>query len=681
MDFNALLAESNRGSSYNENKNENNLIRNLELSHNLFKADEYNRNDRFNNKTLKVTKPSLVMYNVTVNNDTPINIGALAQRIQLPLEKEEFPNGIVAKVTKITGLTGRFQTAFTITNTYNRTGSANASKIFGLDFAITLKLGGEIVKANLTLFKNGKIKLSGGYLSQDKENVNNDYYFEAQPELIREFIVNKYTDGQRFLRKDFTFNNVVGDFRVNKGFNLMQIQAASAKSNYNVTYNPELSRFLQLKSKGYSFLLGQNGLVQIQGLKEQDDLEKAYLVAIEFINDMHSIHEKVAGHPRLYKNRPVPDGRIKKQKVLNKNAPAPNVSRRGTSCPVGRRPDPYSMQGRCPKEGCYVKPNPQGQPCCYKIPKNTRYSERKVANAFNRANVRVPNRVRNVFNIGHNTNNKLNNTSHANAKNITVRVDPKSGLMIGTRQCKRYTKVALVDIARRLGITVNAAASKEKLCGLISNKATNVTNTNTAGGNRAYKFKMNADDYVVTGNSVNSLRIGRRYAKTYKREMLVKFMTRMHLRIPSAATIGELCRIVLEAKQAHAARSRTPSPRASPVAAAAPKQKDPMKHLRLTDKLIRKNIIKLYGQENVPMLNARVKNMKKNILASFNKNIGYGKVVMGSKGMPKRRSIRAIKRAMVNKFKNQNRPNSNSNSSPLRRYMAKMPKGVIQEEL
>jgi len=396
---------------------------------------------------------------------------------------------------------------------------------------------------------------------------------------------------------------------------------------------------------------------------------------------MHSLHERIPSHPKLYKNRPVPDGRIKKQKVLNKNAPAPNVSRRGTSCPVGRRPDPYSMQGRCPKEGCYVKPNPQGQPCCYKIPKNTRYSERKVANAFNRANVRVPNRVRNVFNIGHNTNNKLNNTSHANAKNITVRVDPKSGLMIGTRQCKRYTKVALVDIARRLGITVNAAATKEKLCGLISNKATNVTNTNTAGGNRAYKFKMNADDYVVTGNSVNSLRIGRRYAKTYKRDVLVKFMTRMHLRIPSAATIGELCRIVLEAKQAHAARSRTPSPRASPVAAAAPKQKDPMKHLRLTDKLIRKNIIKLYGQENVPMLNNRVKNMKKNILASFNKNIGYGKVVMGSKGMPKRRSIRAIKRAMVNKFKNQNRPNSSPSSSPLRRYMAKLPKGVIQEEL
>ncbi len=675
MNFNALLAESN----YNEDEEENNLIRNLELSQNLFKENAYNRNNRFNNKTIKVTKPSLVMYNVTVNNDTPVNLGALAQRIQLPLEKEEFQNGIVLQVTKVTGLTGRFQTAFTITNTYNRTGNKNTEKIFGLDFAIKVKLGREVVNANLTLFKNGKIKLSGGYLSQDKESVNNNYYFEAQPELIREFIVNKYTDGQRFLRKDFTFNNVVGDFRVNKGFNLMQIQAAAVKSNYNITYNPELSRFLQLKTKGYSFLLGQNGLVQMQGLKEQTDLQKAYLVAIEFINDMHSIHEKVAGHPRLYKNRPVPDGRIKKQKSLNKNAPAPNVSRRGTSCPVGRRPTPYSMQGRCPKEGCYVKPNPQGQPCCYKIPKNTKYSERKVANAFNRANVRVPNKVRNIFNIGHNTNNKLNNTSHGNA-NITVRVDPKSGLMIGTRQCKRYTKVALVDIARRLGITVNApSATKESLCELISGKARNVTNTNTVGGNRAYVV----NNHVVTGNSVNSLRIGRRYAKTYKRDVLVKFMTKMHLRIPNGATIAELCRIILDAKEAHGAKSRTPSPRASPVE--APKQKDPMKHLRLTDKLIRKNIVKLYGRENVPMLEARIKEMKKNILASFNKNIGYGKVVMGSKGMPKRKSIKAIKRAMVNKFKNQNRSpspssSSSSNSSPLRRYMLKR-KNLFQEEL
>ena len=154
MNFNKLL-ESN-----NENQNENNLIKNLELSNNLFKVDAYNKNNRFNNKTIMVTRPSLVMYNVTVNNNTPIDLVALAQRIQPPFKKFIFQNnGISIQVTKVTGLTGRFQAAFTITNTYNRTGILNPENIFALDFYMKIKMGGEYVNATFTLFKNGKIKM------------------------------------------------------------------------------------------------------------------------------------------------------------------------------------------------------------------------------------------------------------------------------------------------------------------------------------------------------------------------------------------------------------------------------------------------------------------------------------------------------------------------------------------
>ena len=70
--------------------------------------------------------------------------------------------------------------------------------------------------------------------------------------------------------------------------------------------------------------------------------------------------------------------RLIKQKNFDPTKPAPEITRRGTSCPLERQPYPYSMQGKCLKDRCYVKPNPQGQPCCYKIPRTIKYSESKV---------------------------------------------------------------------------------------------------------------------------------------------------------------------------------------------------------------------------------------------------------------------------------------------------------------
>ena len=672
--FNRLLNELNK--SHRSNSENNNLVKNLELSNNLFKVDAYNTNNKLDNKTIKVTRPSLVMYNITVDNNTPVDLVALAQRINPPFEKHVLGNnGIVMQVTKVTGLTGRFKPAFTITNTYNRTGNTS-EKIFALDFYIKVKLGGEIVNATFTLFKNGKIKMSGGYLSQDKENVNNDYYFEAQPEMIREYIVNTYTDGQAFLRKNFKFNNVVGDFRINKGFNLSAMAEAALG---NISYEPELSRLLKLKYKGYNYTFSTTGLVQIQGLKEQDDLNKAYLAAIEFINNMSDIHKKKPGHRKLYKNRNAPEGRVKKQKVLNITAPAPNVSRRGTSCPVDRRPKPYSIQGTCPKEGCYVKPNPQGQPCCYKIPKNTKYSEKKVQNAFNKANVKVPVKVQRVFNFGQNTNNKANNTTHAGANYITVKRNAVVGLKIGTRQCTRYTKVALVDIARRLGITVKSTISKPALCELIGARAHNVTNTNNSFGNKAVTFSNGARTYVVTGASPDLLRIGDRFAKTYKRAVLFRFATKLGIHPNLKASVPVMCKLIFDAVQAKRPKTPVPSPQVNkvetPVNKAALLQRA-LRKLRLTNELIKNDIRAMYGANNVPNINWKAKNMHGIIDASFTRNYGYGKVVFGKGGMPKRSSIQEIKKKLVNRWKVQDK---NVAAAPKKKVQK--PRNVIQEEL
>lgn len=648
INFNRLLANSN-----NENENENNeFVRNLENGANLFIENKFNSNKNLLNKTIKVTKPSLIMYNVTVNNDTQIDLSALANKIKLPFEKHVFDNnGIEIQVTKVTGLTGRFQRAFTITNAYSQKGSD--SRVFALDFYIKVKLGRESVNATFTLFKNGKIKLSGGYLSQNKENVDNDFYFEAQPEMIREYIVDTYTGGQEFLRKKFIFNNVVGEFRVNKSFNPDTILEFT-KNNYNVVYQPETSRLFKLKTGGYNFTISPKGVIQIRGLREQDSLDKAYKVGIKFLNKLTEFERSTGGRRKLYKNM-VPQNRVSKKHNFNPNAPAPEVTRRGTSCPKSRCPDPYSFQGKCPKDGYYVRPNPQGQPCCYRIPKNVKYSRKRVIEAYEHSNVKVPNNVQRQFRFGGNTNNKLNNTTHANLENLKIKINSKVGLKIGSRQCSRYSKVALVDIAHRLGLPVSPLITKPKLCELIATRAENVTNTNNVKGSRAVVFSNMGKNFAVTGNSPTTLKIGNRFAKTFKKEVLFRFATKLGVRgIPQGVTTAQLCVLIFQ--RMNELRPVTPSPSTAnsferELSVTSPSPEDPVNKLkakfRLTSPLLREDIQKFYGNNNVPNLNNKVTQL----LNMINKAMMNNSLPKSKSGMPLKSGIQQLKKRAVTAWK------------------------------
>jgi hypothetical protein len=613
------------------------------------------------------------MYNVLVENDTPIDLGALVNKIKVPFEKHVFDNnGIEIQVTKVTGLTGRFQRAFTITNAYSQKG--NGTRVFALDFYIKVKLGREVVNATFTLFKNGKIKLSGGYLSQNKENVDNDFYFEAQPEMIREYIVNTYTDGQAFLRKKFVFNNVVGEFRVNKAFN-PDVILEFTKNNYNVVYQPETSRLFKLKTGGYNFTISPKGVIQMRGLKEQDSLDKAYKVAIKFLNKLTEFERSTGGRRKLYKNRVI-ENRKSKQNAFNPNAPAPEITRRGTSCPKSRCPTPYSFQGTCPKEGYYVKPNPQGQPCCYKIPINVKYSKKRVMEAYKHANVKVPNNVQRRFNFGENTNNKLNNTTHENLNNLRIKVNSKVGLKIGSRQCSRYSKVALVDIAHRLGLPVSPLITKPKLCELIATRAENVTNTNNVKGSRAVTFKNLNKEYVVTGDSPTTLKVGNRFAKTFKKAVLYRFAIKMGIRgIPAGTTTTQLC--VLMFQRMLELRPKTPSPSTANsfergLSVGSPGSADPLNKLkaklRLTSPLLREDIKKFYGSDNVPNLNNKVEQL----LNAINKAMSNNSLPKSKSGMPLKSGIQQLKKRLVTTWKKGAKPAAATKKPAVKNMMDKL---------
>jgi predicted flap endonuclease-1-like 5' DNA nuclease len=94
-----------------------------------------------------------------------------------------------------------------------------------------------------------------------------------------------------------------------------------------------------------------------------------------------------------------------------------------------------------------------------------------VAQRYAAANVKVPEDVRRIFGIGLNTNNKLNNVGRAAPVAVLAR-DPKSGFMIGSRQALRYSKVALVDIAKRMNIQVPRVISKAELAKKIEEAGT-----------------------------------------------------------------------------------------------------------------------------------------------------------------------------------------------------------------
>ena len=611
------LNKNNSASSTNSN---NNFFKNVEKSSNYFIRNTYHRDDKLKNKSVQVTKPSLIMFNAMVNDgfqrtNKKLELGILAENIvktKLPFEKHVFENnGISIQVRKITGRYGRLQPAFTITDTYSHTGrNILNTRVFVLEFLISLTLGSEVVHSTMSIFANGKIKISGGYLNQHNDNMNNEEFFEAQPELIREFIIDNYTNKEKFLRNDFKFNNVVSEVRFNRGFNLSTIsQFANASKDYSTSFNPEISPNMFIKYGDFNYVVSPKGIVKIQNIKEYDDIEKSYEFILDFVNSMTDFEKAQKPNAKGRIRRALLTinmaNRRKKQPKFDPNKPAPNVTRRGTSCPKSRCPNPYSMQGKCPKEGYYVKPNPQGQPCCYRIPKNTNYSEKKVIAAFMRANVKVPNMVRKVFNFGTNTNQKRNNTSHSKIKNLVVKMNSKVGLKIGSRQCMRYSKVALIDIAHRLGSPVSPSINKPTICALIQDLAKNITNTNNVTGKLAVKFTNFNKVFVVTGNSLNSLKVGGRIAKTIKREKLFRYAVKLGGRPGEFATIADLCKMIFDrytaVKPKPKNKSPTPSPppaKKAPVRRPAPKTPNAMAQLmklRLTKNIVEENIRKFVG--------------------------------------------------------------------------------------
>lgn len=451
---------------------------------------------------------------------------------------------ITYSIVEIIGRGTRLQKIFSYTTEYGF--SYNKKKYDFPEYAsLDLKIkmrgpGGEEKFGLVTVnYRSFKFIVRGGYF--DCTSKNGFKGFDSQPQNLLKSVFKIFAGSKAPQIPSMKRSNTVASFRTGKKFNYKKF----AKNK------PNVGAELNLKNKGptraYFKLPGDhvmsitnNGVIQVSFKKS---------INKETIKNTFS---KVVGIQRKlapYFGGSVVAPTVKSKAAVRKNAaPAPNVARRGTTCPAGKRPTPYSFTGKCPP-GMYVRPNPQKQPCCYKIPKQRGYYRNKIISSYAAAGVAMPDSVANIFalprNRGTTMNANITNVGVTNAITKTkARVRQSNGTMktintikIGSRQCIRYSKEQILNLLLRTGYAANGLErkSKEELCEILARqvKNNNVNKTNT-------RYVPKVGDKLLTRSGAGALIIGGRQCNGYSKTQLQKFCKNLGINF-TALTRNEMC--------------------------------------------------------------------------------------------------------------------------------------------
>lgn len=344
------------------------------------------------------------MFNVTVNKNyddaVRLDLKAIMRKPILPASP--IVSGISIEVLEIRGLYGRFQTGFR-KDAQGSQGSIDGQNYFAVDFKARIFNDEDSKGVSFTIYRNGKIRYSGGFLGLRA--------ITKQPDLIKTYIINNYTDRSSFLYNDAFYNNISGQFKVNGRFkSISTIPEKYAKYGFEPTtsYEPEIAApILYVDYQGYNFNMSENGVVQILGVDEPEDLVAAYKKGAELMRKMN-----VGGEFFI--------------REVRRTLKRVGTKMKRTTCPKTRTPP-------C-KPGFAPKKNPQGYECCYKIPKK---SKSKPATPVKTG--------------------------------YDVSFDNKQKLKINGLQCKRYPKSQLIKVARDMGIVgIKERTTVDEICKLIS---------------------------------------------------------------------------------------------------------------------------------------------------------------------------------------------------------------------
>ena len=394
------------------------------------------------NIELKFSKLNPGMFNATVNKDFPqqgnlIDLKKILMKVPQP--RTSIGEGLYLDTTQIIGRFGAMQEGFSHTREYGKRGNIN-KKFFTVQIKVVISNDTESKGGTVNIYKNGKIRFSGGFIGTNIAN---------QPELIRRYIVNTYTEKEAYLYNPFEYNNLSGQFRINgnfKGFSLIaaKVRMYASSGVTKLSYEPELSPFMYVNYKGHKYNFAQTGNVQISGSAAPADMLVAYNDAIELIKIMNTNGDVEV------------TGEVPKQ--LTKSARAA-PKKRGPKKKTGPRPPVKkdSMKKRDPVLNIQIN----GVQCI-------RFSKDELVDFAKKLGVVGITKSTKKEDLCKKINGVLNKNSTTfkntnKGKNVKLSGSNKE-FKVGKSKCMNYDKTELLRVAKILGIQLDEKETKTTLC-------------------------------------------------------------------------------------------------------------------------------------------------------------------------------------------------------------------------
>jgi len=385
-------------------------------------------------REIEVSKLNMGMFNATVNTNfgsgDRVNLKKILMRS--PIGQTPIGEGLYVDTEDIRGVYGQFKTGFSHTKEYGPKGDLNKN-FSTVQIKLKITNNTETKGGTVNIYKNGKIRFSGGFIGRDISN---------QAELIRNFVIGKYTEGQSFLYNPFQYNNLSGTFMFNGIFKDMK-NVARLQNKFEISYisyEPELAPFLYMTFREHKFILSKSGNIQISGAKNPRDMMDAYnagsdLVKILYKNGFINITgafpkkaQKTSTKVTVVKPKSKPTRpRIRKQVLVYMIG--------AKKCTSLKKPKLVDM---AKKMGIVdITKSTTKEELCKKIEKAS-------------------------------ANNKKNATFRNTNKNRNVRLSgTNKSFKIGKSKCSNYTKTELTRVAKILNISVGPKDTKNSLCAKI----------------------------------------------------------------------------------------------------------------------------------------------------------------------------------------------------------------------
>ena len=244
--------------------------------------------------------------------------------VKKPLPKMRIADGLYIETKEIVGRYGQQKVALRHTRNLGLKGNMNVSLVT-VEFKMVISNeNGESQGTNVNIYKNGKIRFSGGLLVS---------HMSTQPELVRRYIVNNYTDKKPYFYGPIQFNNLSGQFSVNGVFNMPNIQQKFSRYG-SVVYEPELQPMMYVTMNGYTLNITKAGTIQIMGAKNTAILENAYKATSQLIRQFtvgqDIIIKKTRASPKR-KSKPK-----RKTKVVSPPKPKRIIKRKTKNSPLNK---------------------------------------------------------------------------------------------------------------------------------------------------------------------------------------------------------------------------------------------------------------------------------------------------------------------------------------------------------